>query len=507
MKTSTRLACSTGLALVAAAGIGAMVATGGLGGPLPILLLIVFGSSLVVACSTQIREHARLSHRALRDPLTHLANRQLFIDRVQHAVAGRARQTRPLGVLFLDLDDFKMINDGLGHAAGDHLLAAVAERLTDILRPGDTAARLGGDEFAILLEDTSTAERAVRVAERIIEALHRPFELQGHEVLVHASLGIAFSATGLEAADDLVRNADVAMYRAKSEGKSRYAIFEEEMHTAVLQRMEMKTDLQLALRRGQLCLFYQPLVELDGADVIGVEALLRWNHPLRGLVLPGEFVPLAEDTGLITAISRWVLFEACRQTRSWQLMHPDRSPLSLSVNLSAGQLHQASLVEDVGDALEESGLDASHLTLELPDSILLQDFEQAQGGLLLLKGLGVRLALDDFGAGYLAPRYLRRCPIDVVKIDKNLIDSVGSTVEESELTRAIIKLAAALDLGVIAEGVEAAEQWRALAGAGCALGQGYLFGEPMEPVALAELLEGRPHRDRSTAAAAHDMVS
>ncbi|CAN5542778.1 hypothetical protein BH24ACT26_BH24ACT26_21730 [soil metagenome] len=429
-----------------------------------------------------------LKHQAFHDSLTKLANRELFIDRVRHGLASRSRDHEPLGVLFLDLDDFKMVNDSLGHAAGDELLIAVAERLRACLRPGDTAARLGGDEFAVLLQDTSTPEGAVRIAERIIEGLEAPFLLEGKEVAVHASLGIAFGTSLHEDADLLLRNADVAMYRAKGRGKGRYAIFAPEMHTAVLQRLETKAELQKAIAGQELSLLYQPIVDLATGTTTGVEAFIRWNHPSRGVLQPNDFVPIAEDTGLIAPLNHWVLAHACSQVRTWQSRYGRKGSLSLSVNLSTRLLHLPALVTDIAEVLSSTGFDPHDLVLDLPQSVLPQHSEVLIERLLGLKRLGIKLALDDFGTGYVSPSLLKRFPIDVVKVDKLFIDSIGRTTEDSEFAVAIMKLATALRLEIVAEGVEIPGQWKELREMRCVMAQGYLFAKPSEAAVVEALL-------------------
>jgi len=432
-----------------------------------------------------------LKTQAFHDPLTKLANRELFADRVQHALELRTRDQAPVAILFLDLDDFKSVNDSLGHAAGDQLLLAAAHRISECVRPSDTLARFGGDEFAVLLEETSAPDGAVRTAERVLASLQAPFVLEGREVSVRSSVGIAFSAPGLDA-DRLLRNADVAMYRAKSQGKGRYALYAPEMHDAIVRRMHLRTELERAMEHDELFLAYQPIVDLDSGALVGIEALLRWNHPRRGHLHPTDFMSVAGESGLMSAVNRWVLERACSQVNQWQRRFPAHGELILGVNLSGSRLRVSALVRDVTDSLERTGYEARKLMLELPESLLLPDVEAALEGLVALKRLGVRLALDNFGRGYLSPSSLESLPIDVVKIDKHFVDSIASTSETSELATAIIKVAIALRLDVVAEGIESTEQWARLREVSPVLGQGYLIARPMRSSSVESLLAGDP---------------
>ncbi len=439
---------------------------------------------------TRLKE--QLKHQAFHDTLTGLANRELFTDRVEHAAARGERGSAAIAVLFLDLDDFKTINDSLGHEWGDELLSAFAERLRSCLRPADTAARLGGDEFAILLEGISGTRDAVAVAERISVALEKPFTLQGKEMSVGTSIGIALSTTGRDGASDLLRNADVAMYAAKSRGKNRYEIFQPSMHVAALERLELKEDLQRAIERRELVLHYQPIVELETQQITGAEALVRWNHPRRGLVSPADFIPLAEETGLIHPIGRWVLEESCRQVRLWQARYPRREPLFLSVNLSAKQIQNERLTEDVAGALQRSGMMPRTLILEITESMLL-DRDVAMRRLAELRALGARVAVDDFGTGYSSLSYLNRFPIDILKVDKSFVREIGNAPEEEILAHAIIDLTRTLGLEAVAEGIEQRSQGDRLHELGCRFGQGYFFSAPLDARGIEELLQlGNP---------------
>jgi diguanylate cyclase (GGDEF)-like protein/PAS domain S-box-containing protein len=434
----------------------------------------------------------RLTHQAFHDSLTGLANRGLFGDRLSHALVRRRDNPAAVAVLFLDLDDFKTINDSLGHAPGDTVLREVAKRIQQCLRASDTAARFGGDEFAVLLEDVAGIEEAREVAERILDMFHQPITIEGMELFVQASIGIALGASGLPHASDLLRNADVAMYLAKSRGKANIQIYQREWDTSSHQRLELKAQLQHALERGELVLRYQPILDLRSGRVAGVEALLRWMHPTRGLTPPREFISLAEETGLILPIGRWVLEEACQQARSWHVLYPSHAPLMVGVNLAPKQLEDRCLTDDVAAALTASGLEPSCLVLEITEGVVLRETGDLLAHLTSLKKLGVRLAIDDFGTGYSSLSHLRRLPVDILKIDKCFIDNVSGTAQDSALASAIIKLGQILELQTIAEGIEQEDQARTLRGLECDLGQGYLFGEPLASERIDELLASQP---------------
>ena len=429
---------------------------------------------------------ARLAHQAFHDPLTGLANRTLLRDRVRHSLARQERRPDRVAVLFLDLDDFKTVNDSLGHAAGDRLLCTVAERLLNATRGCDTVARLGGDEFAVLLDATRGDEDAIAVAGRVLVALTAPIQLDGAEVAVAASIGIARAGDD-DGADELLRNADVAMYRAKQRGKSGYEIFAPEMHAALLDRLALEADLRRALADGtceEFRVHYQPIVRLAEGRISGMEALVRWQHPRRGLVAPADFIPSAESTGLIVPLGRWVLGEACRQMVRWQergAVAPDGAALTLTVNLSGRQLQHPDLVRDVADALAASGLVPSSLVLEITETVIMRDTEANLATLHALRALGVRLAIDDFGTGYSSLAYLKRFPIDILKIDKAFVDGVGRGGSEAALARTIVALGDTLALRCVAEGIEMDEQREHLQSIGCEFGQGYLFARPLAP--------------------------
>jgi diguanylate cyclase (GGDEF)-like protein/PAS domain S-box-containing protein len=429
----------------------------------------------------------QLAHQAFHDPLTDLANRALFQDRVDQALARARRTGGALAVVFLDLDDFKNVNDSLGHQAGDLLLVEVAERLVDAVRASDTVARLGGDEFAILLEDVSEIEIR-HLAERIGAAIRAPIKLDERHVFVSGSIGIAPTWAGLGTTQELLGGADVAMYSAKRRGKGLAQMFEGTMHAEVVSRMALDADLRGAIERGEFSINYQPIVELRGRSLVGVEALVRWHHPTRGLVPPDQFIPLAEETGMITEIGEFVIHEACRQARAWQRAYPVGSDLSLSVNLSVRQIHDAGIVGVISRALEQSGLAPKWLVLEITESVLMHDTEATLARLFELKRLGIRLAIDDFGTGFSSLSYLRRFPVDILKIDKSFIDSVASRTDSIALTRAIVDLGRGLGLTTVAEGVERPDQAAALEGLGCEMAQGYLFARPLDVAGMNELL-------------------
>jgi diguanylate cyclase (GGDEF)-like protein/PAS domain S-box-containing protein len=429
-----------------------------------------------------------LKHQAFHDSLTGLANRALFRDRVEHALARHARRGEPVAVLFLDLDDFKVVNDSLGHVAGDQLLGDVAERLMSCLRTGDTAARLGGDEFAVLIEGVTDPQEAAMLAERIIGSLGAPFSLEGKEIFVHASIGYAFSDKGTLNADELLRAADVAMYAAKAAGKGGYQAYQPALHAQALDRLQRTADLQHALDEQQFVLHYQPIVALDSDQVVGVEALVRWRHPTRGLLVPDDFIPLAEETGLIVPLGQWVLEQACQQARRWQLDHPSQPRIRISVNLSARQFHQPDLVACVARVIADTGIDPTTLVLELTETLLLRDTDTMLAKFQELKSLGVQLAIDDFGTGYSSLSYLKRLPVDILKVDKSFIDPIAADPAGNAVLQAIVRLGRTLELQTVAEGVEAVHQSDHLRDLGCHYGQGYYYSRPAEAEDIDQLL-------------------
>jgi len=420
-----------------------------------------------------------LKHQAFHDALSGLANRALFRDRLEHALLRAARSGASLAVLFIDLDDFKLVNDSLGHGAGDELLVKVAERIGAALRAGDTAARFGGDEFAVLLEQTVSPEEAYEVANNIISALNVPATIGDHEIVPRASIGVVLSSSGTEDPADLMQAADVAMYAAKAGGKGRYAVYEPALQSAILDRLERTADLQRAMAGHEFELYYQPIISLEDSKLVGHEALIRWNHPRKGLLLPGDFIPLAEDTGLIIALGRWALQEACRQARTWQLEHPEVGGMRMSVNMSARQFHHVDLVHDVSTILQETGLDPHCLVLELTESMLIQNVEIIITRMWELKELGVAFAIDDFGTGYSSLSYLKDFPIDILKVDKSFVDDVGNPSETGALAETIVMLGRNLNLQTVAEGIEATGQLDALRAFGCQFGQGFYLAQPL----------------------------
>ncbi len=440
----------------------------------------------------------QLVHRAFHDELTGLANRALFTNRVEQALLRASRDAQRTAVLFLDLDDFKEINDSLGHAAGDSLLIQGADRLRACLRAGDTAARLGGDEFAVLLEGClDDGEEAMQVAERIANAFARPFELDEREAFSTASIGIAISS-GSETGDDLLRNADLAMYLAKKRGKARVERFASHMHEEVVERLDLLADLRYAIERDELQLEYQPIVHLETRTVSGLETLVRWNHPRRGRIAPADFIPIAEQSGLIVAIGRWVLLHACAHARHWSRSLPELLPVTVTVNLSARQLGDEHLLDDVANALRVAGLRRDQLVLELTEGTLLANSEETVGILTSLKSIGVRLAIDDFGTGYSSLSYLHRFPVDVLKIDKSFVKGVAGGPGASALASAVIALGNSLGLRTVAEGIESEAQFDVLQALGCKFGQGFLFSRPLPPGEVMAYLTAHGQRANAT---------
>ena len=433
----------------------------------------------------------QLAHQAFHDSLTGLPNRALFMDRLEHALARSSRRQTPVAVLFLDLDNFKFINDSLGHEVGDQLLIAVAERLGACLRPGDTVARLGGDEFTVLLEDVTDVSDATYVAERITEALRAPFNLEGHQVFSSASIGVVLRREDNERPGNLLRDADLALYQAKGGGRARYSVFDPSMNARALQRLELGNDLRRAIERDELKVCYQK-VHLMSGEVVGAEALLRWEHPRRGLLLPAEFIPVAEETGLILPIGQWILEEACRQARAWQEQYPNDPPLTMCVNLSSRQFRHYNLIQDVTRALQETGLDSRSLCLDIAESAMMEETQFTNTTLQQLKSSGIKVAIDDFGIGYSSMRWLERFPVDYVKIDRSFVAGLGERTEDEVVARSLIRLAKGLGMEAIAEGVETAEQLARLEEMGCEMAQGHYFSEPLLSEAFSAHLAPDP---------------
>jgi len=426
---------------------------------------------------------------AFRDELTGLPNRAVFLDRLERAVErARRHPAARFAVLFLDLDRFKMINDGLGHAAGDRLLVGIAAQLGECVRPEDTVARMGGDEFTILLDEITDVGDATRVAERIQQSLALPLTLDGQEVFTSASVGIALSAPSVRRAEDLLRDADTAMYRAKARGRAGYQVFDTAMHEQAVAQLRLETDLRQAVERREFVLHYQPIVALESGAIIGFEALVRWRHPTRGLLTPADFLQVAEDTGLIVPIGRWVLAEACRQTRRWQDRFRGTPPWTVSVNVSGRLFNQAGLLDDIHAVLGETGIDPRTLMLEITESVLMDGSDAVRLVLDQLRALHIRLSIDDFGTGYSSLSYLHRFPIDVLKIDRSFVGGMQATGENVEIVRSIVGMAHSLAKVVIAEGVETAEQLAQLRALDCDYVQGHFFSRTVDPEAAAALL-------------------
>jgi len=419
----------------------------------------------------------QLKRLAFHDPLTLLANRSLFRDRVEHAVAVSKRNGRGIAVMFVDLDNFKKINDSFGHAQGDRVLHKSAQRLVKATRNGDTVARLGGDEFAVLLENLTTKEQVIEIAARVVASLQESLDLPGTDMRVAASVGVAF-ANPDDGVEELMRNADVAMYSAKAQGKGRYTVYEPAMQRAASKRQELESELAQALAEGQFLLHYQPIVELHSGYLLGVEALIRWRHPKRGLLAPAEFIPITEETGQIVTLGRWVLAQACREVRVWQARLPEGRQVRVGVNVSHVQLSQSDICADVTKAVSLSEIDPGCLVIELTESVLMQNSDDVLATLTQLKKLGVRIAIDDFGTGYSSLSYLHRFPIDILKIDRSFVEQLGNIEDGAGLARAIITLGDTLGLEVVAEGIELEHQQRELIELGCVAGQGYYYSKP-----------------------------
>jgi diguanylate cyclase (GGDEF)-like protein len=440
----------------------------------------------------QRRFEAALAHQATHDTLTDLPNRALLLDHLDLALARADRDTSVVALVFLDLDRFKSVNDTYGHDIGDDLLIAVAARITDVLRPGDTVARLGGDEFVILCEDVVDEHHAVAIAQRILSLIEAtPFNLRGSEVDITASAGIAISPGGSDAHPEaLLRDADAAMYRAKDAGRDRLELFDESMRRRAAERLILAEELSGAIDNAEIVIHYQPCVCLQSGKVVAVEALARWQHPERGLLAPTEFIGLAEDTGLIVGLGLRVLSDACAQAKQWLDDYGPDAP-RVHVNLSARQLTAPNLSLLVRSVLEATGLTADRLCLEITESVLMEDAPTVIDAVRRLKDIGVSLAIDDFGTGYSSLSYLRRFPVDVLKVDQSFVDGLGPDSDDSAIVAAIVNLARILDLEAVAEGVETPDQLALLRELGCAAAQGYLFARPVPAGELAPLLQTR----------------
>jgi len=446
-------------------------------------MLLAFADHVSLAL-TDAKTVADAIHQALHDSLTELPNRQLLIDRLDHAQARAARAGSRVAVLFVDLDTFKNVNDTFGHAAGDVLLREAARRLLSCIRAADTAARFGGDEFVVLLEDVDS-ERVAHVADRILDAMNEPFDIEGRELYIGASIGIA---VGTGQNDDMLRNADLALYRAKAKGRGQKQVFEPQMHTAMVERIELEGALANALREHQLVLHYQPIFELATERLVGTEALIRWEHPVRGLLLPGEFIPVAEDSRLMAPLGRWVLATACAQAAAWRDEYEFGTELTMAVNFSSAQFADAGVAGDVGRITAESGLDPERLVIELTETAFLRDTEAVTERMRELKQLGIRLAVDDFGTGNASLRHLASFPVDVLKVDRSFVARIGLDRRQTAIAGSIIRLGEDLGLTVIAEGIETDDQIAQLLALGCGFGQGFRLARPVPPEELRPML-------------------
>jgi diguanylate cyclase (GGDEF)-like protein/PAS domain S-box-containing protein len=444
----------------------------------------------------RIRSEQRLRHQAFHDSLTGLPNRALFIDRLEHALARTRREEVTVAILFLDLDNFKVVNDSLGHRAGDQLLLEMAERLRLCVRPGDTVARISGDEFTVLLENITGVADAIRVAQRISEQSMTLYTVGDRQIAISVSIGIALGSAGSTSADELIRNADTAMYEAKRRGKARYEVFDPHMNSLARERLELEMSLHRAIERGEFVLYYQPIVELSSGRISEVEALVRWDSPERGLVSPDEFIPIAEESGAIVSIGDWVLKTACRQMRRWQERYPDESPLSLGVNISLRQFMHPSLVDTVREVLESSSIAPRTLKLEVNERVIMEDARQSASTLQDLRDIGVRITLDDFGTGLASLSYLNRFPAHILKIDRSFVSEIGRNAGATSLVGATIAIAKSLGIGVVAEGIETSMQLEYLIALECDRGQGFYFAVPLRVEQLDTIL-----RDQQTSRA------
>jgi diguanylate cyclase (GGDEF)-like protein/PAS domain S-box-containing protein len=427
------------------------------------------------------RVEAQLLHNSLHDILTSLPNRALFMDRLERSLMQTKKRKDCLtAILFLDLDRFKLVNDSLGHIFGDQLLREIAHRLKRCLREEDTVARFGGDEFTILLENIQDINEATQIAQRVQEELTLPFILNKHEVFTTVSIGIALSSNGSEQPEEVLRNADIAMYRAKNLGRAKYSVFDTAMHSQAVELLQLETDLRRAIERQEFHLYYQPIFSLSTGKISGFEALVRWQHPERGLISPTEFIPLTEETGLIVPLGAWIIYSACHQMRVWQQQFPTSEPMTISVNISGRQFFQFELVEQIAQVLQETNLDARSLKLEITENVIMENTHSATSTLQRLKTLGVQLHMDDFGTGYSSLSYLRRFPIDTLKIDRSFVSQMGVDDESLAIVQTIVTLAHNLGMSVTAEGIETAAQVALLQTMKCEFGQGYLFSKPVD---------------------------
>jgi len=453
-------------------------------------LFFILGTGRARAWNLVDKKTQELRHQALHDGLTGLPNRALIMDRVEQALARARRHDGPVAVMFLDLDGFKDVNDSSGHDAGDQLLRAVGDRLTGVLRDSDTVGRLGGDEFVVVAEGDSLNAGPEVIAERIHDVLAAPFHVGAdHEITVHSAASIGIAIGMRTSAGALVRDADIALYEAKRAGKGGFVVFAPAMQAAVQRRIDLDADLRQAVGSDQFFLAYQPTFDLTSNTVTGVEALVRWRHPTRGVLMPGDFIPIAEETGLIIPIGRWVLRQACRQAAEW---HHAGHPLGVSVNVSGRQLDDDAFLAVVQAALDESGIEPGLLTLEITETMLMRDATASARRLAALKDIGVRIAIDDFGTGYSSMAYLQQFPVDALKIDRSFISGVAQNAESAALIHTMVQLGKALGLETLAEGIEEPQQLQGLLHEQCDSGQGYLLARPLTPEALQQLIDATP---------------
>ncbi|MFM2312366.1 MAG: hypothetical protein RLZZ04_1642 [Cyanobacteriota bacterium] len=442
------------------------------------------------------RVQQQLVHDALHDSLTGLPNRALLLERIEFAISHAKRNPNyRYGLLFIDLDRFKVINDSLGHFIGDQLLIAVSHLLHECVRENDLVSRLGGDEFVILLDGIENIQDVTSIGERIQQKLRSPFELEGQQIFTSASIGIVFSSDEYGDPADLMRDADIAMYRSKDEGKARYTIFDQKMYDETLKLVELENNLRFALKRGELAMHYQPIISVDSNNLVGFEALIRWHHPVRGMISPVEFIPIAEDTGLIVEIGEWLLKEACQQLQAWRQQFafiPKINSLKMSINLAIQQLQEPDFIRKLDQILLETGLDGSSIRLEITESVLIEPEGNIQNTLRKIKNRNIKLSIDDFGTGYSSLSYLRRFPIDNLKIDRSFIHQMNFDSENFEIVRLIITLAKTLGMKTISEGVETSLQLNQLKGLGCEFAQGYLFSIPLAPKEIESMLVKYP---------------
>lgn len=432
----------------------------------------------------------KLAHDALHDALTGLPNRKRVTQRIERSMQRAKRSVNNnFAVLFVDLDRFKTVNDSLGHQAGDELLLKTADKLLNLIRPSDMVARLGGDEFVVLVENVKEPKRANLIAERILRDLQKPIKIKGQKIHVGASIGIAFSSAGYDKAEDLLRDADLAMYRAKVKGKGRYETFDSKLHSGAVSLLQTEIDLRRAIERSEFILNYQPIVSLNSDAIVGFESLIRWNHPTRGLVAPDNFISVAEDTGLILPIGKWVIRESCRQMREWQKQFAAAHSMIINVNLSARQLESKDLVEQIAVILQETGLNPNCLKLEITESAIMNNAEEAVATVVALREMGVRVSIDDFGTGYSSLSYLHRFPINTLKIDRSFVSRIGNADEHAEIIRTIIALAFNLGIDVVAEGVENIEQLDFLRRMNCNFGQGFYYSRPVNGLSASEMIK------------------